>query len=673
MDEHLADELRGLFITELEEHVASMNRDLLALERAAPSEQAEHLEALFRTIHTLKGAARAASVPMIEQASHRLEDVLSGLRAGRLTATSGLFALWFATTDAFADIGVRLAGGKPLDDSPLHGLIRQLAAASGLAEAAPAIVEEERPPAGPTVPPLRIGADKVDDLLARSGELLVAIRRLEGVGADSGVPTVSAAAGGTFQADRRAVNTAAVALDQVIRRLRMIPFGDGIAHLDRAARDVAAASGKEVALVIRGADLEVDRAVLDALRDPLLHVVRNAVDHGIEDPAERVRAGKSARGTVTITATIRGADVVVTVADDGRGIDPETIRAQLKRRGLPEQTDEHELLRSIFAPGFSTARMVTDLSGRGVGLDIVRKATEALRGSIDVSVGHGTMFSLRVPLSLSTLRVLEVTVAGQTYVIPGSAIKLLLRVGAKDIHSVQGVATLTVGGRAVPLVPLTRVLGLPAATPLGKGKLPVVVLTHGRDVALVVDTLASERDVMVKALGPRLRGTKVVSGATLLPSGRVALILDVPEVVARARRTSTAVPTLVAGKDATPKRRVLLCDDSITTRSLEKSILEGAGYTVIVGVDGADAWRLLQENPGIDVVVSDVEMPRMDGFTLTETIRDSPRFQHLPVILVTGLAKAEHRARGLAVGATAYLVKSDFDQQQLLDTIEQVT
>ncbi|MDP2310392.1 MAG: response regulator [Pseudomonadota bacterium] len=666
MDDALADVLRGLFIAELEEHVASMNRELLALERAPAADQAEPLQALFRTIHTVKGAARAASVPSIEHASHKLEDLLTGMRSGRLAASPHLFELWFATTDALADIGERLASGRSLEDAPLHALMPRLALAAGSEEVAPAVADtEERAPATTSVPPLRVAAEKVDELLARSGELLVAIRRLDASGLHD--------AGQSGTSDARAIATAALALDEVIRRLRMIPFREGTAHLDRAARDVGASTSKDIALVIVGGDLEVDRAVLDALRDPLLHLVRNAVDHGLEAPWERVSAGKPARGTVTVTATLCGADVLVTVTDDGRGIDPDMIRAQLRRRGLPVPEDERDLVRSIFSPGFSTAAMITDVSGRGVGLDVVRKAAEELRGSIDVTAGQGTTFSVRVPLTLSTLRVLEVGVAGNTYVFPASAVRILLRVGAEDIRSVRGVATIALDGRPVPLVPLAGLLGLPSSSPLARGKVPVVVLSHGSEVALVVDELVSEREVMVKGLGPRLRGSKVVSGATLLPSGRVGLILDVPEVVARARRGSGTVGSIVAGQDAAPKRRVLLCDDSITTRSLEKSILEGAGYTVIVGVDGADAWRLLQENPGIDVVVSDVEMPRMNGFQLTETIRESPRFRHLPVILVTGLATPADRARGLAVGANAYLVKSDFDQQQLLDTIEQVT
>ena len=363
----------------------------------------------------------------------------------------------------------------------------------------------------------------------------------------------------------------------------------------------------------------------------------------------------------------------MTVADDGPGIDSDAIRAQLVRRRMPVPTDARDLLRTIFSPGFSTAKRITDLSGRGVGLDIVKRAVESLRGAIDVSGGAGAVFSMSVPVTLTALRGLEVAVSGRAFVIPVSSVKVLLRVGTEDVHRVGGMDTISFEGRPIPLVSLTAVLGLAATPRLDAGKLPVVVLSDGSEVALVVDGLVDERDVVVKSLGPRLRGTKVISGATLLANGRVALILHVPEVVARARRGSTNIGVMVASHGAAPKRRVLLVDDSITTRSLEKSILEGHGYVVFVGVDGEDAWRLLQETPGIEVVVTDVEMPRLDGFGLCQKIRASPRFQQLPVILVTGLAKPEDRARGLAAGANAYITKSTFDQEQLLDILDQLT
>lgn len=654
MNSRLLTELRALFVGELEEHISAINASLLALERSTVDiEREELIRSLLRTLHTVKGAARAASLPMIEHASHRLEDVFAALRAGTLESTSELFGLLFATTDALADIGERVAAGKPLDDAPLHSLIPQLMAQAGTGVEVTVTPEEGPAVAATTVASLRIPTERLDELLARSGQLLMSTQRAD--------------------ADRRVIANEAAALDEAIKRLRMVPFQQSMAHLERTARDVAAAEGKQVELVLVGGEIEVDRSVLDALRDPLLHLVRNAVDHGIEVPHVRQAAGRPPHGTVTVSVVHLGADMLVSVSDDGRGLDLNAIRAQLRRRGLAEPTDDRDLARSIFMPGLTTAAKVTEVSGRGVGLDIVKTAVDALRGTIEVSSGAGTAFALRVPLTLSTLRVLEVSVGGQLFVIPAAAVHSLRRIGSADVHTVGGIDTIVVGDRPVPLVPMTAILGLAAVPQLTAGKLQVVVISYGSEVALIVDQLVAEGDVVVKGLGPRLRGTKVASGATLPPSGKIVLILDVPEVVRRALGGSAAAGALLATKTAARKQRVLLVDDSVTTRTLEKSILEGAGYTVVVAVDGADGWRLLQETPGIDIVISDVEMPKMDGFVLTETIRASPRFQHVPVILVTGLAKPEDRARGLTAGANAYLVKSDFDQQQLLTMIEQIT
>lgn len=654
MNSRLLTELRALFVGELEEHVSAINASLLALERStSEAEQEELFRTVLRTLHTVKGAARAASLPVIELACHSLEDVFAALRAGGLTSTPDLFGLLFATTDALADLGERVAAGRPLDDAPLHALIPQLRARAGTNVVVTVPAEEGQAIAATIGASLRIPAERLDELLARSGQLLMSTQRAD--------------------ADRRVIATEAAALDEAMKRLRMVPFRQSMAHLERAARDVAVAEGKQVEFVLVGGEIEVDRAVLDALRDPLLHLVRNAVDHGIEAPDVRRAAGRSAHGTVTVSVIHLGADMLVSVSDDGRGLDLDAIRAQLRTRGLAEPTDDRDLARSIFMPGLTTAAKVTEVSGRGVGLDIVKTAVDALRGTIEVSSVAGTAFALRVPLTLSTLRVLEVSVAGQPFVIPAAAVHSLRRIGPADVHTVGGIDRIVVGDRPVPLVPMTAVLALDAVPQLTAGKLQVVVISYGTEVALIVDHLVNEGDVVVKGLGPRLRGTKVASGATLPPSGKIVLILDVPEVVRRALGGSATAGALLATKQAARKQKLLLIDDSVTTRTLEKSILEGAGYTVVVAVDGAEGWRLLQETPGIDLVISDVEMPKMDGFALTETIRASPRFLHLPVILVTGLAKPEDRARGLTAGANAYLVKSDFDQQQLLTTIEQIT
>lgn len=694
--EKLAAELLATFVEELEIHVAALNHDMLALERAEADggDAGELLHSLFRTTHTIKGSSRAAGAAGIEQASHRIEDVLTLLREKQLPLSPRLFELLFAVTDAIADVGERLRRAEDPAAGPLERVVTELSELAGarlveggsLAPSAP----QPAPVAAQMTTAVRIGTEKLDDLVAGIGELSVLQARLAerenelehlrtlalDADRDGRLARIADRLLSTFRDDRRKLGAAVAALDADIKRVRMVPFFEGCSGLDRAVRDLAAAGGKQVDLVIGGGDVEIDRAVLEGLRDPLLHLVRNAVDHAIELPEERSACGKPARGRIVVTAELRGAAMAVTVEDDGRGIDLDAVRAQLRRRKLPEPTRLEDLARCIFSPGLSTARLITDVSGRGVGLDVVKKRIESMRGTIELSfrAGEGMRISLVVPLTLTTIRGLLVRAGGQTFVIPGTSVRELLRTPLESARSLSGVETLVVRGEAIPFVSLASAVGRPGTPVLTGGKVSVVVVTaEGCDVALAVDELLDEREVVVKSLGPRLRSARYVSGATVLPSGRLALILGMGDVVERARTSESPASLRSLGRTEQSARRarVLLVDDSVTTRALERSILEAGGYTVIVAFDGAEGWRILQEQP-IDVVVSDVEMPRMDGFTLTETIRNTPRFRDLPVVLVTGRASPADRARGLDVGANAYLVKSDFDQQHLLETLAQL-
>lgn len=692
--------LLASFVEELEGHVAALNRDFLELEKATTERRDELLHALLRTTHTIKGASRAAAVSVVEHATHALEEVLIGLRDHTLEDSPSLYELLFGVTDAMADVGERLARGQSLAGAPLDGFLPRLAELAAATSGAPITsrtVAPDSAPAHSAAPAasdaIRVRSGHVDDLVEQVSELLVTWRRqgeraeqLERIqGMAAAMATRSDTEGrrlvgaldrfaSVHQTDAQKLSGDLKQLDASIKRLRMVPFNEACLSLERAVRDLATAASKSVSLVFRGADVELDRAVLDGLRDPLLHLVRNAVDHGIEPPDERASKGKPTTGVVTVEASLRGAEVLVTVSDDGRGLDLEGIRSQLQRRALPVPSSDRELAQSIFTQGLSTARIVTDVSGRGVGLDVVKRAVEALRGAIEISFepGHGTTFAFAVPLTLSALRAVLVRVSGSVFALPGSSVRRLLRVASGDIATLGSVQTVLVDGVAVPVATLAELLGM-ASTPVPRdGKAALVVLcAHGIEFAVVVDELLEEREVVVQSVGPRLAAVGTASGVTVLPSGRLSLILSPSVLVARARATSRA-PALFADAIAEQRaRRVLLVDDSLTTRTLERSILESAGYVVLVAADGVEAWALLQER-GADVVVSDVEMPRMDGFTLTETIRSSPRFRETPVVLVTGLARAEDRARGMEVGANAYLVKSAFDQANLLETILQV-
>jgi two-component system chemotaxis sensor kinase CheA len=721
--DQLATRLRATFVAELEDQVRALNVDLLALERLP--DDAERLKSLFRVAHTLKGAARAASVPLVELVCHALETMLAKARDGKLTLGPDHFALLFSAADALRDAGARLRDGQDLGESPLASLAEALArsAPSGTQRAGPAQPASRSavPAPEPGDEQVRVQAEKLDDLLASSVQLLALSsrtgargtalqslrdaaarhaadwertgRRLRLVLERSGAPPSATQEINRLQADLRqlaqdATHLAAAAArdgrvfsqvtDDLLyqaRRLRMRPFADGCEALPRTVRDLATAAGKEADLVITGGEVEADRAVLDGLREVLLHLVRNAVDHGIEMPAARERAGKARRGTITVAAALTGDRLVVTVADDGAGLNLPGVRAQLEQKGLPAPTDPQELIRMLLRGGISTRGQVTAVSGRGVGLDLVRAAVERLSGSLNVvwQEGRGTTFVVECATTLATVRAVLVSVGPQVLALPTTHVERLIRVRPEDIRRAEGRDVVPGTAGPVPLVSLARLLPPLAEKPVA-GPVPAVVLRDGeRRLAVVVDELLAEQEVVLRPLNHGKQHLPLLSGAALLGTGQVALVLNAQATITEGLGSAAGAGIRVAEPQpgGPTKRRILVVDDSITTRTLEQSILEAAGYDVLATVDGADGWRVLQEQ-GCDLVVADIEMPRMDGFALCEAIRSSSRFKRLPVVLVTALETAEHRTRGLEVGADAYIGKSSFDQQNLLDTIRQL-
>jgi two-component system, chemotaxis family, sensor kinase CheA len=681
--ERLQARLRETFLAELEEHVRSLTGDLLALERAAESAaRSELLQRIFRTVHSVKGSARAAAVEAIEATAAGMEQILAVARDGRASAPEQpLVDALLEAVDAIEEVG--------------HGL----RAARPAAAPFPTAPEAAAPSALASV---RLDTSRLDRLQALEAELRAARHAGDGVAGQlatlqevlrrwdeertAGPIADDRARLARVRADlervaseaaraRRRVEHAADPLADALRELRMVPFAEACAGLERAARDVAHAVGRDVDLVVAGQDVRLDRAVAEALRAPLVHLVRNAVGHGIEPPDARVARGKPERGRVSVSAVLRGGEVEIAVEDDGRGLDLEAIRSRARRDGLPDDPDAVALARLVFLPGFTTARTVTDLSGRGVGLDAVRAGVEALQGSVDVETrpGAGTRFVLVVPLTRVALRALLVRAGGEILALPGSHLRRVLAVHPEDVAPSGGRDMIRVDGAPVAVAVLSEVLGLPTSPPPPRhASVPIaVVAAGGRQVALAVDALLSEQEVHIRGLGARVARLRYLAGSALLPDGTVALILHLPAVVATALGRS-ASPALHQARDAPRRRRrVLLVDDSPTTRTLERSILESAGYAVATAADGEEAWALLQRE-GADALVADVEMPRLDGFALTEAVRASSRHAALPVVLVTAREGEADRARGLAAGASAYLVKSSFDQRSLLDTLEQL-
>jgi two-component system chemotaxis sensor kinase CheA len=504
-----------------------------------------------------------------------------------------------------------------------------------------------------------------------------------------------------FAADNRRMAQVAADLEEDVRRTRMMPVSTVFETFPRMVRDLARDLGKQVRLVIQGGEVEVDRSVLEQIKDPLTHLLRNSVDHGIETPQTRAAADKPAEGVITLAAAQRGDSITIEVSDDGAGIDLAAIRAAAVAKGLlqpgeAETLSDREALWLIFNSRLSTSTHVTALSGRGVGLDVVRENVERLRGIIDVDSqrGHGARFTLSLPLTVATTLCLLAQVGSQVFALPISNVVRIVRLQPAEIGRAEGREAITLDGRPMPLVRLSEVLGVSAPPPPQPGgktisaststgaanHLPVVILGSAeRRVAFSVDVLVGVREVVIKSLPKPLLRVRYTAGATILGTGEVVIVLNVADLLrAIGRPRAAAAVTAKSAPGAGEARRkaaamptVIVCDDSFTTRTLEKNILESAGYPVRVAADGLEAWNLLQSE-GADVLVSDISMPRLDGFELTAKIRADERFKHLPVILVTALDSREDRERGIQAGADAYIVKSAFDQEGLLNTIQRL-
>ena len=474
-------------------------------------------------------------------------------------------------------------------------------------------------------------------------------------------------------------------LEEEIKRVRMLPLSTVTGSFGRMMRDLAQVSGKDVSFEVIGSNVELDKRVLEQIKDPLIHLLRNAVDHGIEPPAQRMAEGKPPQGKITLEARHVGKDVSLTVSDDGAGLNIASICQVAIRRNIPnaQTMTDAEIVDLIYNPGFSTSPIITDLSGRGVGLDVVRRNVETLSGRIAVewTVGAGSRFTLTLPLALTSSRALLVRVSGQQFAIPLNAIERIEHLRMEEIISMGGHDTVSYNGRPLMLVHLSDVLNLPPAgrSSESDGRIPVVILAAAeRKMAFAVDELADEQEVVMKGLGRQLTRVGGIAGASVMGSGEVLLILNVADLVKLAQRGARrsvleqTAPVETEQQDERPKRRILVVDDSITTRTLEKNILEAAGFNVRIAMDGMEALNTVATGELPDLIISDVSMPRLDGLGLAQRIKSDQRTSNIPFILVTSLDSPEDKARGIEVGADAYIVKSSFDQNNLLETIEQL-
>ena len=472
-------------------------------------------------------------------------------------------------------------------------------------------------------------------------------------------------------------------LEEEIKQARMQPLSSILAPLKRTVRDLGQQTGKQIRLQVTGDHTELDKSILDQIQTPLIHLLRNAIDHGIQPPDRRIEKGKPAEGVITITAEQAGQEVIIQVSDDGNGLDTEALRAALIQQGRPDASvlSQADLAEAIFHLGISTSPTVTELSGRGIGLNIVRRNVEAVHGRVSVrwEPGKGTTFSLILPLGVTSSRSLLVQSSEKLFAVPFEAIERILFVEANEISLLEGQETLYMEQTPVSVVRLADLLELARQkNTTAAARLPVVVASAGEQrLGLIVDKLAGEQDIVIKGLGQQFARVGGISGAAIMGDGSLVLALNMKDLIRLAARSRSTpiLPQHAQSRMETPhltRRHILVVDDSITTRTLEKHILEAAGYAIDLANDGEEAWEWISVNGIPDLIVSDIAMPRLNGFDLTRRIKGDGHTAGVPVILVTSLDSAEDKARGIEAGADAYIVKSHFKQDVLLETIEQL-
>ena len=479
--------------------------------------------------------------------------------------------------------------------------------------------------------------------------------------------------------EQRSASAARRLYDEAIA-CRMRPFADGIGAFPRMVRDLAHELGKQVRLEIIGETTQVDRDVLEQLEAPLGHLLCNALDHGMESPDERLAAGKPAEGTIRLDARHAAGMLQISVADDGRGIDLARVRESVVQRGLSdaatvERMSEAELLEFLFLPGFTVREVVTKISGRGVGLDAVQAMVKQLRGNLRVASepGRGARFQMHLPLTVSVVRALVVDIGGEAYAFPLAFIDNTLTVERARIRMLEGRQHIEHGGRAIGLVAALQVLGGSEAV-LAKDSLSVVVIGDAANrYGLVVDRFVGVRELVVQPLDSRLGKIKDISAGALLENGDPVLIVDVDDLLRSVDKLAAGgqlsrVGNAPARAQGTRRKRVLVVDDSLTVRELERKLIEGGGFEVEVAVDGADGWNAVRASP-FDLVVTDVDMPRMDGIGLVTLIKQDPRLRAIPVLIVSYKDREEDRQRGLEAGADFYLTKGSFHDETLLQAV----
>lgn len=703
-----------LFRVECDQRLRELSDGLVAIESDPAS--AETLEGLMRAAHSLKGAARIVDLSDVVRVAHSMEDTFVAAQRGTAPLDGDVIDRMLAGVDLLRRLAKAREGSDPAIVKDVDRFLAGEPIRSSPTESAQMSQLNEKDLNHSPMRDLRVDADQLNRLLGSAAESRVCVRRMGVIGsgfnqvrkrlrvlsrtAEAMLTTSADSRVGALQSmadeiDRLFVEelsnleefeqTAAMLAERLYGQAldcRMRPLAEILPQLRRGARDAGRALGREVRLDVVGESTQVDRDLLERLEAPLLHLIRNAVDHGIESPDARMRAGKPRAGRILIEASHRAGYLILRFSDDGAGVDLQSVRARVVKSGHTDQQTagalaEAELLEFLFLPGFSMKPEVTEISGRGVGLDVVQSAVRAAQGRVRIETrqGKGTTFALQVPISLSVLRALHFEIEAEPYAIPLARVERVVVAAASELESVEGCQYLPFDGQQIAVVDAATVLGISPSAPGGDLLHLIILRDESGTFAVSVSRFLGEGEVVVQPLDPNLGRLKNFAATALNGHGEPILIIDVDDFLLSVSRSAEAglfQPITASAVESTEtKQRVLVVDDSLTVRELERKLITLQGYEVAVAVDGADAWNALRTGQ-FDAVVTDVDMPRMDGIELTGRIKQDARLRDIPVIIVSYKDRAEDRRNGLQAGADYYLTKSSFQDEGLARALADV-
>jgi two-component system chemotaxis sensor kinase CheA len=683
------------FILETDEIIESLDHDLVELENS--KNDLDLLNKIFRAAHTMKGASSFLGFDKMANLTHHAEEILNKLRKNDMQVNAVIMDILLEFVDVTKHILADIKAGK--DTAQVDGTVKKLKLAnegnfdqvggdsgsSGKPGSAPAPsgkradedVNQVKKAAMSIEQTIRVDVSRLDSLMNLVGELVLSRNRIGQISND-----LEKKFEGEFLIEQLMETTSQIGLittelQLAVMKTRMVPIGKVFNKFPRMVRDLSREKNKEIELVINGEETELDKSVVEEIGDPLIHMIRNAVDHGVEGPEERRKAGKPIKGTVHLSAYHEGNHIVVEIRDDGKGMDPNKLKKKAVEKGVitveeAKSLDNEGAFNLVFKPGFSTAEKITNISGRGVGMDVVKTNIEKLNGIINIEseLGHGTRFRLKLPLTLAIIQALLVDVSGEIFAIPLVSVVETVRINLSEVHNFEGREVLKLRDSVLSLLRLDEIYELEGSY---KDDIYVVVVGLAeKKLGFIVDKLVGQEEIVIKSLGEYLGGNVGIAGATIMGDGRVRLIVDVAGVIdiaGKMPRRSKKKKKTNAVKRNSNNVNVLVVDDSATDRKIMNRLLTSTGWINVDEVSaGRDALKYLESNDP-DIIVTDIMMPDLDGYDLSKMIRE--RGYEKPIIAVSGRSEITDRKKVNAAGINAFLLKP-LNLQIMLDKIDEL-